>query len=230
VKNLVFIWLKIIFIVSISLYSLTLILPIFNTYNDYYDFFDFIQLYRKLFFGGLIELTLFLASLIYLQILKKKECIIFGMLGNSFLIIDFFINFSSYLFTSQVSVGFFTLFISILLNYSIIIVFLAMKESKIENIKSIVINLGTKYDRLEVKEISQKCKIDGISIVYVLNEMIKNQEINAEYFTSSRAIVFDQRANIREIDNLLEKIIYSKEKKTNDHIIPMDSEGGESPL
>jgi hypothetical protein len=216
----------------VALYSITLLgFPIFSSYNEYYEYFDHIILVPKLFIYGLIELTLIIVSLIYLQILRKRESIIFGILGTTFLLIEFFIHFSSYFFDSQFSIGmgFITFFISISLIFMINIIFLLLNESKIENfdVKSLVLDLGTKYDRLEVKEISQKSKIDGISIVYILKDMIKSQEINAEYFSSSRAIVFDQRANLREIDNLIGKFTYSKDKKVEDLKIPMDSEVGE---
>jgi len=70
-------------------------------------------------------------------------------------------------------------------------------------IKKIVLDLGTKYTRLEVREISEKCDYDSDSIIGVLNSMIVNKEIYAEFFKSSNTVSFDQQANIDEIDELM---------------------------
>ncbi len=72
-------------------------------------------------------------------------------------------------------------------------------------IKKKVLDLGTKFTRLEVKEISEKCKINHEEIIIrTVKEMIKKKEIYAEYFSSSRAVAFNQQANIDEIDRLMD--------------------------
>jgi len=43
--------------------------------------------------------------------------------------------------------------------------------------------------------------------------MIKNKEIYAEYFTSSKSVAFNQQANIDEIDKLMEVYKEWEEKK-----------------
>ncbi len=73
-------------------------------------------------------------------------------------------------------------------------------------IKETIINLATRFARIEVREISEKCKIDDENfIIEVAKHMIENKEIYAEYFSSSKSIAFDQQANINEIDKLMEK-------------------------
>jgi hypothetical protein len=80
------------------------------------------------------------------------------------------------------------------------------KELKFEDeiiIKKTILDLGTKFTRLETREISEKSGYDSDSIVKVLNSMISNEEIYAEYFKSSKTVSFNQRVNIDEIDELM---------------------------
>ena len=44
-------------------------------------------------------------------------------------------------------------------------------------VRRTILDLGTKYARLEVKEISEKCKIDRANIIDVIKQMINNKEI-----------------------------------------------------
>ena len=79
-----------------------------------------------------------------------------------------------------------------------------LELEKINKIKKLVLELGTKFTRLEIREIDEKSSIDDEDIIIeVVKDMIKNKEIYADYFSSSKAIAFDQQANIEEIDNLM---------------------------
>jgi hypothetical protein len=79
-----------------------------------------------------------------------------------------------------------------------------LKLEKINKIKKLVLELGIKFTRLEIREIGEKSSIDNEDIIIeVVKDMIKNKEIYAEYFSSSKAIAFDQQANIEEIDKLM---------------------------
>ena len=82
-----------------------------------------------------------------------------------------------------------------------------MLESKedIAHIKRTVLDLGTQYARLEFREVSEKCREDDDLIIRVLEDMVQNQEIHAEYFPSSKAVAFNQQANLDEIDTLMAK-------------------------
>jgi len=81
----------------------------------------------------------------------------------------------------------------------------------IDKIKNTILDLSTKFARLQTIDISEKTEIpDEELIISVIQEMIRNNEIFAEYFSSSKAIAFDQQKNIE----LLEKIVsdYTKRK------------------
>ena len=79
-----------------------------------------------------------------------------------------------------------------------------LELEKINKIKKLVLELGIKFTRLEIREIGEKSSIDNEDIIIeVVKDMIKNKEIYAEYFSSSKAIAFDQQANIEEIDKLM---------------------------
>jgi len=79
-----------------------------------------------------------------------------------------------------------------------------LELEQINKIKKLVLDLGIKFTRLEIREISEKSSInDEDFIIKVVRDMIRNNEIYAEYFSSSKAIAFDQQANIEEIDRLM---------------------------
>ena len=72
------------------------------------------------------------------------------------------------------------------------------------SIKQYVLEMSTKSTRLGIKEVSEKTKQDKDTIKRVLKSMSKNQEVIARYFRTTHSLVFDQDANIEEIDNLME--------------------------
>lgn len=79
------------------------------------------------------------------------------------------------------------------------------KQKKTKMIKRIVLDLGTKFARLQIAEISEVCDIkDEELIIIVVKEMIINNEIYAQYFSSTKSVAFNQQANIDEIDKLME--------------------------
>ena len=66
-------------------------------------------------------------------------------------------------------------------------------------------NYSTKFARIQLSDITDKTGItDENLIMNITRNMIANHEIYAEYFSSSKAITFNQQANIDAIDNLME--------------------------
>ena len=80
-----------------------------------------------------------------------------------------------------------------------------IKQSKISKIKSTILILCTKFGRLHIMEISEECGEDESLIISTVREMIEGSEIYAKYFESSKSVAFDQQANIKEIDKLMEQ-------------------------
>jgi hypothetical protein len=71
-------------------------------------------------------------------------------------------------------------------------------------IKKAVLELGIKFARLQIAEISEVCGVDDVQlIVDIVEGMIENKEIYAQYFSSTKSVAFDQQANIDEIDKLM---------------------------
>jgi hypothetical protein len=88
---------------------------------------------------------------------------------------------------------------------NLLILFLSLrtniKEAAI--VKRKIIEYGRKIARLKIKDISEKSNVDTSTVYRILNEMIKNQEIYADYFRSSKTAAFNQIANLQNIDSLL---------------------------
>ncbi len=83
----------------------------------------------------------------------------------------------------------------------------------IENkIRKTILKLRLKYSRLQISEIAEKCGEPKDCIIVVARDMIKNNEIHAEYFKSTRSLVFFQQDNI----NLLMKKFEEWEKKSKE--------------
>ena len=76
---------------------------------------------------------------------------------------------------------------------------------KIRHIKSQILDLGAKYNQIYISEIVEKTKIDDeLLIAEVINEMVANSEIYAEFSKDNQTILFDLETNIKEIDALME--------------------------
>ena len=82
-----------------------------------------------------------------------------------------------------------------------------LKESKeeINPIRKKILDLGTQFTRLEIKEISVKLGVDTELIKRVILSMVSNQDIYGDYFNSTKTVVFNQQANIDQIDILMSK-------------------------
>jgi ABC-type iron transport system FetAB permease component len=151
-----------------------------------------------------------LISSIYLYRLRIKKSIIFGFIGDivyGLTIIHFVII---YIISTELIILLLTLIWLIILIVNLIIhtrLRSKNKEFSIEDemtIRQTILDLGTKFTRLDVREISEKCEYyNSDSIIKVLNSMISNKEIYAEFFKSSKTVSFDQQANIDEIDELM---------------------------
>jgi hypothetical protein len=96
------------------------------------------------------------------------------------------------------------LFLYFLICYSLLLYLKIRKNIKEESrIRKNVLELSTKHTRLEVKELSEITKSDIDTIKGVALEMIENNEVYAQFFSSSKSVVFNQEANTEEIDRLM---------------------------
>lgn len=193
-------------IVYIIYFSGNPILYEFQNYGLGGLYYIFIILYYSYPFGFLFVLI----SGMYLYRLKIRKSIIFGFIGDIEYGIAFFYFVIIYISSNALIMLLLTLFWLIVLIVNLITHIRLRsknKELSIEDkmlIKQSVLDLGTKFTRLEVREISEKCEYyDSDSIIEVLNSMISNKEIYAEFFKSSKTVSFDQQANIDEIDELM---------------------------
>jgi len=71
-------------------------------------------------------------------------------------------------------------------------------------IKETILNLGTRFNRIQIAEISEVTNLPNDHlIISTVKEMIENNQIHAQYFSSTKSIAFDQEKNIDEIDKLM---------------------------
>ena len=186
-----------------------------NSFHGENPFISYFFIMYNLYFLGFIFI---LISVLYLYRFRIRKAIIFGVVGTITFAINALDSIISYPVYSespyplpneknQLIISIFIILFCVFTN--IILLFLLRsekKELKFEDeiiIKKTILDLGTKFTRLETREISEKSGYDSDSIVKVLNSMISNEEIYAEYFKSSKTVSFDQRVNIDEIDELM---------------------------
>ncbi|MBD3214455.1 MAG: hypothetical protein GF311_17720 [Candidatus Lokiarchaeota archaeon] len=158
---------------------------------------------------GLCAIGILILSIVFLQSHRMKSGILIGIFADIILGYFFIITLYFYFISQR---GFFYFIPSImsllwLFNTSIyfILFFSKLKEneSNTTKIKRTVIDLGTKYTRLSLGDISEKCGENTAIVLETIKDMIKNSEINAKYFRSSRMVAFDQQANIDDFDKLM---------------------------
>lgn len=184
----------------------------------------------------LIAIIFFIISILFIFEFRINRAIIFGFLGSiiiPFTLYTIFANIREHLMdhpwphpardyyltiSDEYVIIFQFVFIALLISFftiNLVLFFLKRRKISAEEslIKRTVLDLGTKFTRLEVKEISEKCEIDRSTITEVIKEMIKKNEIYAEYFKSSNTVAFNQRANIDEIDTLMNQYKQWEEKE-----------------
>ncbi|MHA2035792.1 MAG: NosD domain-containing protein [Promethearchaeota archaeon] len=75
---------------------------------------------------------------------------------------------------------------------------------KIKDVKRKLLELGTEFEILRVNEIAESCGVLERSVISILKDMIKNNEIYAKYHKTENLVEFDQQLITQEIDQLME--------------------------
>ena len=78
-----------------------------------------------------------------------------------------------------------------------------LKPLQIPKIKNSVKELASKHTRLQVMDIIDKCGEEEELIISTIQDMIKNREISAEYFETSKAVAFIPQIDVEDIDRLM---------------------------
>ena len=77
-------------------------------------------------------------------------------------------------------------------------------RNDILKIKQCVLEMSQKYERIEILEIMEDSGVENEDlIIRVIREMINNGDTKADYFSSTKTIVFDQDIIIENIDELI---------------------------
>jgi hypothetical protein len=121
-----------------------------------------------------------------------------------FFIISIKENIRGYISTIP-SFGFYLILISGILVIIVSILIIWLKRTiKMEKIKEVILQIETKRERIRLSKLAEKCGEKESLIISTIKKMIKNKEIMAEYFYTTRTITFSKEINIEEIDELIE--------------------------
>ena len=147
-------------------------------------------------------------SIFFLLRYNLENAFFYGIVGTSIMTIMFIIVIVELFIFNSLTITLIFELLPIILLYSInCIIYLLMyysptiKEEAL--VKRIILEMGTKFSRTEIKEVSEKSRVDITSIIKIVKQMITNQEIHGIYFNSTETIAFNQQSNIKEIDNLM---------------------------
>ena len=162
---------------------------------------------------GIICFLYFIKKIKFLDVKKSIKYGVFGcvLLGLNLLLIFPFLSwiyswwrFYLYKEILYINTYIFYLFIFCCFTSISLLLFLSGKVIKKEPIvRKTILELGIKYSRLKISEIAEKSKAFQTNIITIVKNMIKNNEIYAEYFESSQSVAFNLQANIAEIDSLM---------------------------
>lgn len=72
-------------------------------------------------------------------------------------------------------------------------------------VRKFVLSFSTKHPDFKLNKLAMLCSVDKDFAKSVVNKMIDNKEIYAEYFNYSKKFAFNRRANLEEIDELMKK-------------------------
>jgi len=169
--------------------------------------------------GGIVAIG---TSLILFKFYKTKQAIILTIIGccligfnliyiTIFIIIrfhppDFLIEFGYY----EAMIAWILLCV---ITYKLFRVIFEEKETDLLLVKKTILDFGIRFDRLQVREIDEKCRVNKSIIIKVINDMIQKNEIYAEYFKNTNTVAFNKKANIEEIDDLMNKFKEWEEDK-----------------
>lgn len=179
------------------------------------NIFSILRATAFLFYSYPLGLLFILLSIIFYLRLEIKRTLIFGVIGNIFYFLAIFHLIHVYLFLIilyyifNYSLLFQIAYLVLVIGLNLIILNSARKEKKEfslndeATIRKTILDLSTNYSRLEVREISEVCGFNSDSVISVLERMISNSEIHAEFFATTKTVAFNQRANIDDIDRLM---------------------------
>jgi hypothetical protein len=157
-------------------------------------------------------------STVYDFYLFSRKAILFGILGLSITFISMFlpILFSFFLLILPINDILLTSFSPLLFCVTLIIIILLDKKRKYKQeakVRKKILELATTYTNFKLKNVAKMTGIDKDTIIKIVNEMIAHKEIYAEYFSNSKKFAFNKRANLEEIDNLMELYRQWEEQK-----------------
>lgn len=179
-----------------------------------YEIFEFltIYLYFEIYYNNINSIVIVI-TIFFIFTFKIRLAKISGILGTVLFLIGtiimFFIhfNYAPYNFPFFYIPYLFIVLGSFVLVHSFLIFLNSRTTIEEENrIKKLIIEIGSKFTVSQVQEISEKSKIDKVTIVRIIKRMIENKEIKAEYFKSSKTVAFYQNQYNVELDALIEKI------------------------
>jgi hypothetical protein len=150
-----------------------------------------------------ISLIMILVSAIQLYLLKIRSSLMYGLTGSAIFLYAASPAFLWYnIFYIHIILPLFSISCMILIFYSIalylflIVIKIHPNDKEKILIRNVILDLEDQFTRLEVREIAEESKVDRDTVIKEIIKMINNNEINAEYFKSTKTLAFYQEGKI----------------------------------
>ncbi|MFX1357453.1 MAG: hypothetical protein ACFFA8_09195 [Promethearchaeota archaeon] len=157
-------------------------------------------------FGGGFGLILLAFSTKFIKNNNISYSVKYGFAGSILVITNIVFLFVAYRIFLHPIIIFDILSVPIFCLFYIILIDIRRNHDLLKDetlIRQTVLDFGTRLTRLKVAEIAERTGAFHKTIIDVVEKMIQNNEIYARYFKSSNSVVFNQDANIDEIDRLM---------------------------
>ena len=187
------------------------LLFIISGYFPYYYYENYVYSYTTGFMSFMMYFTwlgfaLILLSANYISKYNISKALISGFIGTIFAGLFIFVFSEAFPHFYGYYIGLILWIVYLINNLFLLLMYFSRKNKQRDvQIRKTILELGTLFTRLKINEVAETCKNDTNYIISIVKKMISKEEIYAEYFTSTNAVVFNQRSNIKEIDDLMAK-------------------------
>ncbi len=94
----------------------------------------------------------------------------------------------------------------IIVMYNLIFIYIYFRQKYPKNelrLRKLILDQSTKKEQISIKELCILSDLYDITVVRVIKDILKNKQINGEYFKATRTLQLNVKENLEEIDKLM---------------------------
>lgn len=148
-------------------------------------------------------------SIFYAFRLDLNKTIFFGLISSILSVFPVIIPLTVFLSYST-DLPYFQFIIALLIPISLNLLMIYLIWNKYNSnyeeeakIRRTVLDIGIQYPDFTLSNVAKKCQVDKNTCLIAINNMIATKQIFADFFYVSKKFAFNKKANIEEIDKLM---------------------------